>query len=70
MTVLMLHCISKRLVSSQRIKYLFLNLKSYFLFEILIKTVRNISNYGYESTVILCIFENNNFSDDQMLSVI
>lgn len=28
------------------------------------------SNYGYEPTVILCVFENNHFSNDQMLSVI
>lgn len=45
-------------------KIFFLNLKSYLLFEILIKTIRHMYEYSYEATVILCIFESDHFSND------
>lgn len=37
-------------------KIFFLNLKSYLLFEILIKTIRRMYEYSYEATVYFCVY--------------
>lgn len=54
----------KKVTVLMKNKIFFLNLKSYLLFEILIKTIRPVYEYSYKATVILCIFESDHFSND------